>query len=690
MRSKLSRHIGSLSLLGVSVSLLGCFAEASSSVGAVPKPSMTTVEARVAEADENDSDALGKAPNHEPVPAKLAEIVKLADANVADEVILAFIHRERQDYKLTADEVLFLQRRGLNEGIIAALIRNSTPEQGVPSEPTAPVASVTMASPSETPPTPSGAAPEAQEATPYFEPSTVVTQYVSAVEAPEPTTVSYFNTYLSPHGSWVNISGYGNCWQPTIVLADPTWQPYCNGGCWVWSDSGWYWQSDYSWGWAAFHYGRWWKDHRAGWVWAPGSVWAPAWVSWRNSTDYCGWAPLPPSAYYAAGIGLTYRGGRVGVNFGFGLGAECYSFVEARHLDDHAWHRYRVGPRETGIIFAKTKPINRYEQGPHGTINRGIAPEWFSHDSDRRSRIPVKLDEISSTGGTRPDSWRDQGRALAVLRPQDIGKTRPVPSENQRHTSPSPRLFINNVPADSSFNQRSSRSWSQNHGASQSQGPAQTQTAQTEARSRSFDTAPARRDPDHSGRLIMEKLSPRPTTPGAAASPSDPVQTPRPFVNSRSNSRPLQPPRESISEGPATRSQQPAPPQPSIQNTTPRFSPPSPAASGSFGRPASRSGSLQPVGPQLNRPPASAFAPQTRVFAPTPIQQQAPVQSPRPLPPSATFQPRFAPPEAPVMSRSSAPRFQAPSSPTVNQSTGPGFQTQSRSSQNQTRPGRGQ
>src|SRR2546423_9736807 len=28
----------------------------------------------------------------------------------------------------------------------------------------------------------------------------------------------------------------------------------------------------------------------------PGDEWAPAWVSWRSSKDYVGWAPLPPEA----------------------------------------------------------------------------------------------------------------------------------------------------------------------------------------------------------------------------------------------------------------------------------------------------------------------------------------------------------------------------------------------------------
>ena len=46
--------------------------------------------------------------------------------------------------------------------------------------------------------------------------------------------------------------------------------------------------------WAVYHYGRWAFEPQMGWYWVPGRVWAPAWVSWRRSNDYVGWAPLPP------------------------------------------------------------------------------------------------------------------------------------------------------------------------------------------------------------------------------------------------------------------------------------------------------------------------------------------------------------------------------------------------------------
>ena len=45
-----------------------------------------------------------------------------------------------------------------------------------------------------------------------------------------------------------------------------------------------------------YHYGRWTKVEDEGWCWIPDYEWGPAWVSWRESDDYVGWAPLPPES----------------------------------------------------------------------------------------------------------------------------------------------------------------------------------------------------------------------------------------------------------------------------------------------------------------------------------------------------------------------------------------------------------
>ena len=76
---------------------------------------------------------------------------------------------------------------------------------------------------------------------------------------------------LTPYGSWVNFSTYGRCWHPSQVDAD--WRPYSNGS-WVWTDAGWYWQSDEPWSWACYHYGSWNYDTSYGWIWIPATDWA--------------------------------------------------------------------------------------------------------------------------------------------------------------------------------------------------------------------------------------------------------------------------------------------------------------------------------------------------------------------------------------------------------------------------------
>ena len=100
-----------------------------------------------------------------------------------------------------------------------------------------------------------------------------------------------FNAPLATCGTWVDVEGNGSCFPRPGVAMD--WQPYCYGR-WVWTDCGWYWQTDEPWGWACYHYGTWLDDPGFGWVWVPGIEWAPAWVEWRIGGGFIGWAPCAP------------------------------------------------------------------------------------------------------------------------------------------------------------------------------------------------------------------------------------------------------------------------------------------------------------------------------------------------------------------------------------------------------------
>jgi hypothetical protein len=96
---------------------------------------------------------------------------------------------------------------------------------------------------------------------------------------------------LRPHGLWVKHARYKYVFCPRV---DAGWRPYTHGHWLYMRDRGWYFDSDEPFAWAVYHYGRWVDDDRLGWCWVPGNHWAPAWVSWRRSKDYVGWAPLPP------------------------------------------------------------------------------------------------------------------------------------------------------------------------------------------------------------------------------------------------------------------------------------------------------------------------------------------------------------------------------------------------------------
>jgi hypothetical protein len=134
-----------------------------------------------------------------------------------------------------------------------------------------------------------------------------------------------FYDALSSYGSWFETPDYGYVWQPVIVR-DTTWRPYLRGR-WVCSDRGWTWISDEPYGWATYHYGRWARLRNHGWIWVPGSEWAPSWVSWRYSDRHVGWAPLPPET-------LAYRNHHwdSSVDVAFGIGALWFNFVEIRHF----------------------------------------------------------------------------------------------------------------------------------------------------------------------------------------------------------------------------------------------------------------------------------------------------------------------------------------------------------------------
>ena len=144
----------------------------------------------------------------------------------------------------------------------------------------------------------------------------------------DPSALTEFKPVLEDHGKWVDDGTYGTVWVPAASEVGTDFQPYVSAGHWTYSDDTDYtWVSDYSWGWAPFHYGRWVTLPGYGWSWIPGRRYAGAWVSWRYGAgyDYVGWAPMGPSYYW-------WHGAPYGWNAGWYDYHDHYAFCERGHL----------------------------------------------------------------------------------------------------------------------------------------------------------------------------------------------------------------------------------------------------------------------------------------------------------------------------------------------------------------------
>ena len=229
-------------------------------------------------------------------------------------------------------------------------------------------------------------------------------------------SVSYQRFYddLSPYGAWVEYPNYGYVWIPNAISG---FSPYATGGHWVLTDEGWTWDSDYPWGWAAFHYGRWDYDNAYGWFWIPDNVWGPAWVSWRRSPGYYGWAPLRPGISVSIAVGNDYHESN-----------ERWVFVRDRDfMRPDLRGRYINRNRNVTIINNSTMIVNtQRDEARHATYISG--PERSEVQKVTHATVvPVAIHETA-----QPGEHLTRGE-IGMYRPQvqrnGAGGQAPVPSK---------------------------------------------------------------------------------------------------------------------------------------------------------------------------------------------------------------------------------------------------------------------
>jgi hypothetical protein len=265
-----------------------------------------------------------------------------------------------------------------------------------------------------------------------------------------------FYNDLSPYGAWVQQPDYGLVWQPTVETINPGWTPYVDAGQWLYSDCGWYWQSDYTWGWAVYHYGRWANVPHQGWIWQPGNIWSPAWVAWRSSSSYIGWAPLPPGAGLNVLGQLTYNSKPVAATSTLGLPASAYTFVHLGSLTSHNLPR-RAEPAtriktlvEPSVLMDSYSIVNnrifnggasreavaaaRGKAVPQVTLRSVSAPETAGLAMDRKT-LAVYVPSANSpagqsaatTAGTQAAGEKSQGQETSMIAENNSAEAAALP-----------------------------------------------------------------------------------------------------------------------------------------------------------------------------------------------------------------------------------------------------------------------
>jgi hypothetical protein len=374
--------------------------------------------------------------------------------------------------------------------------------------------------------------------------------------APQPVpveTVSYQSFYddLAPYGNWINYPGYGYVWMPN---AGPDFMPYNTNGNWIYTEAGWTWASNYSWGWAPFHYGRWFYEGGYGWMWVPGNEWAPAWVSWRSSNDYYGWAPLGPNVSIDVALGS------------YNPPSNYWNFVPRRYMGSAQWHNYYVDRSRNVTIINNTTIINNYSGTNRARYAYAPGPDPVEVRRVSGANIqPVLIREASTPGsrvnGNRFDIYRPRidatpstrnNVAVRPARVQTLNDVRPQVQNNSSNPRPAVQPSDNHArPATQPAIQRPAAQPAVSNPVNSGRPVAAPANNERTA------TQPAVQHPDNNARPVTQPAIQRPATPPAV---SNPVNNRRPVSAPANNGRPAAQPVQRPAMQPA---QQRSLPQPS-------------------------------------------------------------------------------------------------------------------------------
>jgi hypothetical protein len=113
------------------------------------------------------------------------------------------------------------------------------------------------------------------------------------VQKLSPAVVDWAERYGYWYGEWLWHDLYGYVWRPTYNDYYPWggWTPYYYGS-WTSYQNQMFWIPNEPWGWVPYHLGLWMWDKNRGWLWIPGSAFAPAWAVWDFYFGSYLWRPM--------------------------------------------------------------------------------------------------------------------------------------------------------------------------------------------------------------------------------------------------------------------------------------------------------------------------------------------------------------------------------------------------------------
>lgn len=183
-----------------------------------------------------------------------------------------------------------------------------------------------------------------------------------------------FHDELSPYGSWVNYSNYGNVWRPYGYSG---WRPYMDG-YWGYTSYGPTWYGNEPYAPYVYHYGNWIYTAPYGWVWMPGNDYHAGRVDWSYGGGYIGWRPQFPSGYNYPGSDYNF-----------------WVVIDSNRFGYDSYRPYVLGSARVRDLFERRVFRQRYDSFRRADLERVVRRPLRRLDvrereiliGDRRARI---------------------------------------------------------------------------------------------------------------------------------------------------------------------------------------------------------------------------------------------------------------------------------------------------------------